>query len=337
MSLTASIPARLSEKTGDASPAIMAYTQPSAERSPPLLPNPLQGSGVQLPPQLPASWCTRDQPNGPFSLVPGVVDHIKDDLSVAKLNRIHDWLSLAGLPMPPRPLNYHRSRFRSIIPCEQTSLHIVWAPGYIFLKPLPSYLLDEYFWDDHLVQDEELYQLALGFLRSYVALIQYPSDLTIARSAGLVPDELQWDDWVATVSAVLKTTPTVNRRYNYGELRLSRLNKICWARGEPRGYHFPYQTYGEMFKAHIAPIAGATVYVALALTAMQVGLATRQLGDSAAFHRASYGFTVFAIVAPVGLVGIVAGLVLVFFAFNALYAVLFRRRKHSRSLDVPTS
>lgn len=42
----------------------------------------------------------------------------------------------------------------------------------------------------------------------------------------------------------------------------------------------------------------AIVYITIVLTAMQVGLGTHQLKDDVGFNRASYGFTVFSILAP---------------------------------------
>ncbi|KAL2198250.1 hypothetical protein P885DRAFT_68411 [Corynascus similis CBS 632.67] len=254
-------------------------------------------------------------------------DHIKDDLSVQNLNNVHGWLRLAGLPIPPRPLNYQRAKSREIIICENTDLHLVWAPGRIFLKPLPDYLLKEEFWQEHLVRDQQLYGLALGLLQSYVALIQYRSDFSIAQGEGLVNKDLKWDEWVSIVAKVLaQPNPKINKRYIYGELRLSRLNKIFWAHGQLRGYHFPYQTSGEMLTAIIAPVAGATVYVALVLTAMQVGLATHVVRNNDAFHNASYGFAVFSILAPIGFVVLVLFLILVHFFFDLMYSRLFPRR-----------
>ncbi|KAK4107001.1 hypothetical protein N656DRAFT_684420, partial [Canariomyces notabilis] len=269
----------------------------------------------QTMPYLPASYRINGK-HGPV-LVAASTAHIKGDLSVEKLNKIHGWLQLAGLPIPPRPLNYQRARSREITACEDTNLHLVWAPGRMFLKPLPQYLLVEQFWQDHLVEDRQLYELAFGLLLSYVALIQYPSDFAIAQDTGLIDDDLEWDEWVDIAAKVLaQTNPGINKRYTYGELRLSRLNKIFWAHGHLKGYHFPYQTYGEMFKANIAPVAGATVYVALVLTAMQVGLATHALADSDVFHNASYGFAVFSILAPIGVAMLVLLLILVYFFFN---------------------
>jgi hypothetical protein len=46
-------------------------------------------------------------------------------------------------------------------------------------------------------------------------------------------------------------------------------------------------------------MATTTVFVALVLTAMQVGLATERLQGDATFQQASYGFTVFAILGPI--------------------------------------
>ncbi|CAI4211605.1 unnamed protein product [Parascedosporium putredinis] len=194
-------------------------------------------------------------------IVAAGIPHIKDDLNVKRLNEIHRWLKLAGLSMPPRSLNYQRARLRSIIACEQTDMHLVWAPGYIFIKPLPDYLLDAKFWTDHLTGDKDLYGLCMGLLLSYTALIQYRSDFVIAKNEGLIKDSLEWEDWVKHSAAVLaQTNPTVNKRYKYGELRMSRLNKILWAHFQLRGYRFPYQTYGEMFISNMVPIAGATIY-----------------------------------------------------------------------------
>lgn len=134
---------------------------------------------------------------------------------------------------------------------------------------------------------------------------------------------------VKLVSNVLATESTANKRYKYGELRLSQLNKILWVHGKLTGYHYHYQSYGAMFNANIAPIAGATVYIFLVLTAMQVGLATHGLGDNDAFHRASYGFSVFSIIARIGLMGLLIFLILVYFFFNLVYTILFRRKRDS--------
>ncbi|KAF1733542.1 hypothetical protein CRV24_007446 [Beauveria bassiana] len=56
--------------------------------------------------------------------------------------------------------------------------------------------------------------------------------------------------------------------------------------------------YGAFFHDHFAWLASAIVYIAIVLTAMQVGLAAESLGHNKAFQSASYGFTVFSILGP---------------------------------------
>ncbi|KAI1385836.1 uncharacterized protein F4822DRAFT_414280 [Hypoxylon trugodes] len=51
-------------------------------------------------------------------------------------------------------------------------------------------------------------------------------------------------------------------------------------------------------------MTAGTVFIALVLTAMQVGLATDRLKYDERFQQASYGFTVFAILGPLGAFGL---------------------------------
>lgn len=262
---------------------------------------------------------------------------LKKDLSVDKLNKIDRYLWLAGRPMPPKPLNYQIATSREILVDERIDMHLVWeSTGRLHLKPIPRYLLDAQFWEKHLICEgsccvagqrdrvtrdaktctSQLYKCALGFLSSYIALIHFESDLSIAHTYRLLPHDVTWDKWLRLVQQVLKNgaanPQNINPRYLYGELRLSQLNKIyAFRHGRVlRGYQFTYQTYGELIRDYLTPLTAATIYVALVLTAMQVGLATNRLSDSLSFQNASYGFTVFAILGPliavviVGIMGV---------------------------------
>ncbi|KAJ5864656.1 uncharacterized protein N7529_006572 [Penicillium soppii] len=179
-----------------------------------------------------------------------------------------------------------------------------------------------------------LSQSALGFLNSYIALIQYPSDFLIAKQHSLLPDTLTWPQWSALVQNLLKNDviclDKINPRYRYGELRLSRLNKIyfCVRGSFIRGYRPKYQTFQELFHAYLTPITAMTVYIALVLTAMQVGLGTERLQSSQAFQNASYGFTVFSILGPLLLVFVVVGIAGVQLGANALATIVFRRERY---------
>lgn len=247
------------------------------------------------------------------------------DLAVERLNRIHSYLWLAGLPTPSKPLNFQVAT-RELIIDERINMHMVWdSSNRLHLKPIPRYLLDAEFWQSHLIctcsscaveQNKqskpctrELYRYSMGFLRSYIALIQFESDIAIAHNYHLLPKDITWSKWLTFVEQLLRNgisdPAKFNSRYLFGELRLSRLNQICIIRYGSilRGYQFTYQTYGESFRAYLTPLTAAIVYVALVLTAMQVGLATNRLSASSSFQNSSYGFTVFSILAP--LIGVV--------------------------------
>jgi hypothetical protein len=65
-----------------------------------------------------------------------------------------------------------------------------------------------------------------------------------------------------------------------------------------RGYLYGYHKYSSFLSQNFAWVVTATVYVTIVLTAMQVGLGTSELQNNQAFDRASYGFTIFLILAP---------------------------------------
>ena len=71
----------------------------------------------------------------------------------------------------------------------------------------------------------------------------------------------------------------------------------------------------------------ATVYIALVLAAMQVGLGTQQLSDNKAFNAASYGFVVFAIIGPLA---VMMGLVVencYVAVMNGMTTMAYKRRR----------
>jgi hypothetical protein len=92
------------------------------------------------------------------------------------------------------------------------------------------------------------------------------------------------------------------------------------------GYLNPYSSYHNFFKQMVAPITVATVYFALILAAMQVGLATSRLQESDTFQGVSMCFTVLAIVGPAATVAVlVAGLMGYVFIWNLCHAVRLRK------------
>ncbi|KAI0398354.1 hypothetical protein F5Y17DRAFT_412012 [Xylariaceae sp. FL0594] len=259
-------------------------------------------------------------------------DFLRAELGVKKLTDILDWLWVCGRPMPPRSLHHQVVISRDIIVTENPELHLVWSNHRIFVKPLPSWLLDPEFWERHLLQEdddeEELARCARGFLYSYTALIAYESDFRIAEEKGLVPRCLTWPAWKGLAREVLREhdMALVNPRYWYGELRLGRLNKVYRLR---MGYLFRgyskvsgHTVYSELVRDNFTALATVLGYVVIVLTSLQVGLGTDRLTADAAFQDFSYGFTVFSIVAP--LVAVVAIVVFVLAMFVSDWRVTMR-------------
>jgi hypothetical protein len=159
----------------------------------------------------------------------------------------------------------------------------------------------------------------------------HESDFLIAKEKYLLPAEVQWPAWRILV-AQLNTEhiyPGINSRFHYGELRLSRLNKIYMLSQRQifRGYMSHWQQYGTFFQDNFGLLASSTVLIAIALTAMQLGLATKTLADNAAFQSASYGFVVFSLLGPMA----ASALIFLWFCFNfvnnwAVTAAYKRRR-----------
>jgi small-conductance mechanosensitive channel len=202
---------------------------------------------------------------------------------------------------------------REIIPVENINLHMIWSKGRIYIKPLPRYLLllsdeERAFTQKYIDASPLLQPYALGLLYSYTALIASPLDLSIAHSKNLLPSTLSWPQWkdlIANLSLTLTPEQPYSKiapRYIHGELRLSRLNKISRLIGQSLAYGFLPETstslFSEFYAENFGKLAAALVYVALLLTAMQVGLADIYLVENEAFQRACYGFAIFAMVAP---------------------------------------
>jgi len=255
-------------------------------------------------------------------------EFLRAELRVKKLTDIQDWLWVCGRPMPPRPLHHQVVISREIIVTETPELHLVWSNHRIFVKPMPTWLLDPDFWEAHLLPDDELARCARGFLYSYTSLISYESDFRIAEEKGLIPRSLTWSAWKRLTREVLQEHDMglVNPRYWYGELRLGRLNKVYRLR---MGYFFRgyskvsgHTVYSELVSDNFAALATILGYVVIVLTSLQVGLGTDKLVADTAFQNFSYGFTVFSILAP--LIAVVAIMIFILAMFVSDWRVTMK-------------
>jgi hypothetical protein len=270
------------------------------------------------------------------------VNFLERELSVKRINDVQEWLWVCGRPMPPRPLHYHALHSRNIAISEDMGLHLVWQNNRIFLKPIPLYLLNPDFWAEHLVtiekeqgQRRQLAEYALGFLFSYTALIAYRSDFNIAKESGLLHKDIEWEAWQTLTAQLIETSTyaDITPRFWYGELRLSRLNTVYKLRKGAifRGYsrvgaHTAYEDLLQDNFALLTTILGSFV---IFLTAMQVGLGVDRLRESEAFQAASYGFTVFSMVAPLAFAGLIFLFVLLMFISNWQETKRYERKRFS--------
>ncbi|EFQ28329.1 uncharacterized protein GLRG_03473 [Colletotrichum graminicola M1.001] len=271
------------------------------------------------------------------------IEFLERELLVKRLNDIQDLLWICGRPMPPRPLHYQALTSREIQVTENPELHLVWAKNRIFVKPIPRWLLSPYFWADHLAVDaadqqrhprkQQLFACALGFLFTYTALIAYESDYQIAYDKGLIPKEVTWYDWKALSAQIVRNHcyASVNPRYWYGELRLSRLNKIYRVRlgYVLRGFSkvASHAVYEDLLQDNFATLAAILGYVVIVLTAMQVGLATDKLVGDSSFQNVSYGFTVFSILAPLVACFVIFGVVVAMVVSSWMVTKVYERKR----------
>ena len=70
------------------------------------------------------------------------------DLDLARLNRIHGHLWMAGRPMRARPLHRYTMLGMQVIQTQQMDLHLLKFSSKLLIKPLPEWILCHKFWTD---------------------------------------------------------------------------------------------------------------------------------------------------------------------------------------------
>ena len=236
-------------------------------------------------------------------------EFLQVDLCTPRLDKIYQYLWLAGESIPARPLHRQRVLRREIVLTENIDEHLVEDRAVVFVKPLPEYLLSFDFWNTYLGADRDLHQCACGLLLSYTWIITYRTDLIIAQEAHLLPESLDWTSWKDLIEDIFEHIGTssnplyVSKRYNYGELWLGHLNtiyKLCppafTSYTLMYGFLNAPMWYGFFLERNITRLFTVFAFSSLVLSAMQVGQATPELRDNAQFLRVSYGFSVATIV-----------------------------------------
>jgi hypothetical protein len=164
--------------------------------------------------------------------------YLESELMTRDLDKLapHLWLIAKQDSSHISSLTHQIIRGREIIVTEKPELHLVWIYNRVFIKPIPQYLLSHAFWKFYLVggyslipksEREEIKRAALGFLRSYFYLVRRKPDFILAADGKhcLVPKHISYSDFMNFILAFDKVEDiSVAPRYNFGELRLTRLN-----------------------------------------------------------------------------------------------------------------
>jgi hypothetical protein len=265
--------------------------------------------------------------------------YLTSQLKTPKLDLIHRHLWLAGLPQPARPLHRQKLLDRVIHFTESPDEHLVWHESRIFIKPIPEFLLSFEYWEKELCLDEELHKCACGLLLSYVWLVGHKSDFRIAKDTGMFPQKVQWLKWTSFTEDFLsridvRTLHQVNKRYQYGELRLSRLNSLyrfmppaVSLRNFVYGFMSSSTWYKAFFERNFGWALALLLYLTVILSAMQVGLATERLQGNIRFQRASYSFALTSVIAVLTMAVAIVLVWALLFCYH-----LFTTIQHSRHI-----
>ncbi|KAM0332472.1 hypothetical protein ACHAQA_002753 [Verticillium albo-atrum] len=237
------------------------------------------------------------------------------------------------------PLHRQAVKRRTVVITEDPKLHLVWIHDRIFVKPLPRYIGSYVFWRDHLRAEDgtdnrgaRVRRAALGFLRTYYYLVRYESDFRIAqdKSIALIPDNVTWEqfcDFTASLADI--EDQDVSTRYQYGEIRLTRLNFYApFLLGKSHFQRVDYQ-YGPYLARFYVPILFIMGVVSVVLSGLQVIFT---VGDDSAAARSpraadvALGFSVAAILMSCGLLVSLGVLIVYKVAMEWKIAIRDRRR-----------
>jgi len=249
------------------------------------------------------------------------------EYSQQKLNDIHRHLWAAGRKNNISALHHQKVLCREVILSERSDLHLVWFDRIIYIQPLPISFLNHSFVNAVILPDANLYGNVLGFLYSYMMLIQHASDLALAHELGLISKKVEWKPWRKFRTAFLGKTSSsqvlrilMNKRFEHGELRLARLNYIYRLSFRGLKYFTTHREYTTYFQEYTA--AGITLFafVTVALTAMQVVVGINEVSHT--LSETSYWFSI-VVLFVVAIFGIaILSIFAILFVVNAILVVM---------------
>jgi hypothetical protein len=245
------------------------------------------------------------------------------------LESMHKQLWYAGRKGNISPLHHQKVIRRDIVLTERARLHLVWFDKTIYIKRLDDELLSWEYFSKIGCNNEVVHRAASGFLLSYTHLIEYPSDLEIAKTHGLVNNNIGWKEWHAFRTSVLHHLAdrrNIHDRYEYGELRLGRLDQIYRMKLLGLSYFNVHRDYSSYFGGNYMTLVTVFALVSVALSAMQV--MTSIDGIPVAVFVTSYRFAIGTLIALAGSCAALLVLYIGLYAWNWL--LIFSDADHNR-------
>ncbi len=259
-------------------------------------------------------------------------------LDISRFNSIRKMLWLIGVPGAPRSLYYQKLLRREIVIAEQLDLHLVWAKSRIFIKPLPDFLLNYEFWENHISCEPQLHRAACGLLYSYCGLIRFGHDLQLAQENHLINENLDyraWTEFTRTILSILDHNDfdTMEKRFRYGELRLNRLDVIyryspqefsvsSMLQGFPHALTESYVPYMDQYNNAVSAFG----VIVIILSAFNLSLSAHSKSPDPDLQQAAYGFAVFAMILCALVTGLFIVLPLVSLLATIYGSILTRKR-----------
>ncbi|KAK4682444.1 hypothetical protein QC764_116430 [Podospora pseudoanserina] len=182
-------------------------------------------------------------------------------------------------------LHHHAAHTRRIVVDEEPGLHLVWYYETIFMKPIPPYFFSRAFWMYIAHADPEVYRASLGFMRSYYHIIRFEIDFHEAckkklmprKDNGKFPTYEEWCEFIEPFSLV--GDKHVSRRFKYGELRLTRINRAAMFFRFNLAYFHLLPQWGSFLSHILAPLITAFAVCSVILNSMQVTLAAIEVAN----------------------------------------------------------
>ena len=248
---------------------------------------------------------------------------IPSDLSTPILSDLYPVLDFVARKSSRNvnPIHKHIQIGRRIVLTEDVHMHLVRDNAIVYIKPIPLNLLCHAFWADNLA-DGPLRSDALGFMRSYVHLIRYPSDFALAQAAFLLPADVAYPAFATFMAHFADVHDAdVAPRWHFGQIRLSRLNwavRLCQPKSaKDKGlmrklfYHPSFWQTKQLVLEFAAPLLFGFAALSLILSAMQVILSAKApfTGGWATVADVSVWFAVVTVLLLVVVIGLIAGVV----------------------------